>query len=234
MRDTTDGELLPCVEAGRVDDGDAAVVWLHGLGADGHDFEPIVPYLEVDSAHAVRFVFPHAPRRAVTINDGLVMPAWYDIREMSLKRDVDERGVRESALQIEALIAREKRRGVPAARIVLAGFSQGGAVAIHTALRHAERLAGLVALSTYLVLDEQLDAERSASNRALPVFMGHGDEDPMVPLRAGEIARDRLIAAGHPVDWRTYPMAHEVHPLEIRDIGAAIGRMLSGEAQAAT
>ena len=219
-------EYLPCVELAPPEQVGASVIWLHGLGADGHDFEPIVPYLEVDAALAVRFVFPHAPRRAVTINAGLLMPAWYDIKEISLKREIDVAGVQESAGQLSALIGREVERGVPEERIVLAGFSQGGAIALHVALRHPRRLAGLVALSTYLVCDEQLEQERSEANRDLPVFQAHGSGDPMVPLAAGESARDRLTELGYQVDWKTYPMGHEVHPLEIREIGAQLNRML--------
>jgi len=220
-------EYLPCVELAPPENAGASVIWLHGLGADGHDFEPIVPYLGVDAALAVRFVFPHAPHRAVTINAGLLMPAWYDIKEISLKREIDVDGVRESAGQVSALIAREVERGVPEERIVLAGFSQGGAIALHVALRHPRRLAGLVALSTYLVCDEQLDEEGSEANRDLPIFQAHGTGDPMVSPAAGELARDRLVELGYAVQWQTYPMGHEVHPLEIREVGAQLNRMLA-------
>lgn len=197
----------------------AAVIWLHGLGADGHDFEPIVPYLGTDDI-GVRFVFPHAPRRAVTINMGLIMPAWYDIRGLEAGSGVDEKGIRTSAAQVEALVGREKGRGLPAARIVLAGFSQGGVIALHAALRHEETLAGVMALSTYLPEVAALDAELAAANAALPVFQAHGVEDPMIPVQRGEQARDRLTALGHPVEFRTYPMQHEVCPDEITDIAA--------------
>ena len=224
------GEYLDCVEiepAGG--EAGAAVVWLHGLGADGHDFEPIVPYLGLRPDLRVRFVFPHAPRRPVTINMGMVMPAWYDIRELSLKREVDETGVHESAAQVGALIRRERDRGVPERRIVLAGFSQGGAIALHVGLRYPERLAGLLALSSYLVCDENLESERSEVARELPIFQAHGTADPMVPLAAGELARDRLRELGHAIEWKSYPMGHEVCPQEISDIGAVLNRFFSSQ-----
>ena len=207
--------LLPCVEIEPRGEARASIVWLHGLGANGHDFEPIVPLLELDD---VRFVFPHAPSIPVTINGGFVMPAWYDITELALKRGHDADGILRSAQQVRDLVARENERGVPCERIVLAGFSQGGAIATHVALRHDERLAGLVALSTYLVLGERLDAERSDVNHALPVFQGHGTHDPMVLLDRGEALRDRLVELGHPVAWHTYPMQHAVCPQEIADL----------------
>jgi len=213
--------LLSCVEIESPGGpAERSVIWLHGLGADGHDFEPIVPYLGLDEGLRVRFVFPHAPRIPVTVNLGMVMPAWYDIRQMDLRREHDEAGVRRSQGQVEALIRREVDRGVDAGRIVLAGFSQGGAIALHTALRHPARLAGVLALSTYLVCADSVEAERSAANAGVAVFQAHGTDDPMVPIERGEAARDRLAAWGHPVEWRTYPMGHQVHPEEIRDIGS--------------
>ena len=219
--------LLDCVEIEPQTPARSAVIWLHGLGADGHDFEPIVPHLGLDAAHAVRFVFPHASKRPVTINGGFVMPAWYDIRELSLSRDVDERGVLESAQQVLALIARENERGIAPRRIVLAGFSQGGAMALHVGLRYPERLAGIVALSTYLVCDEDLEDERSESNRDIPIFQGHGSMDPMVRPEAGQLALDRLQSLGYSVVFRAYPMGHEVHPQEILDVGNALNGMLA-------
>jgi phospholipase/carboxylesterase len=210
--------LLQCVE---VETGGAvrsAVIWLHGLGADGHDFEPIVPYLGMENL-GVRFVFPHAERRAVTINTGLIMPAWYDIRSLHLGVDIDERGIRDSAEQVARLVARERERGVAAARIVLAGFSQGGVIAVHVALRHKETLAGIMALSTYLPLIATVEDEIDPANGATPVLQAHGAGDPMIPLELGEAARDRLQALGHPLVWRCYPMQHEVSPDEIADIG---------------
>ena len=212
--------LLRCVEVEpSTGPADRAVIWLHGLGADGHDFEPLVPYLGLGRDHRVRFVFPHAPRIPVTINMGMVMPAWYDIVQMDLRRAHDEAGVRESQARVEALVRREHERGVPSSRIVLAGFSQGGAVALHTGLRHAERLAGVLALSTYLVCEDSLEAERSEANLDVPLFQAHGTSDPMVPVERGAAARDRLVELGYAVRWKTYPMEHQVHPDEIRDIG---------------
>jgi len=216
-------DLLPCVEVEPPrGPARAAVLWLHGLGADGRDFEPIVPHLRIDPARAVRFVFPHAPSRAVTINLGQRMPAWYDIRDLSDDRDADERGIHESTEQVRALIARENARGVPTSRIVLAGFSQGGAIALHAGLRHPDPLAGILALSTYLVRAESLEVERTEANRSTPVFQAHGTEDPMVPFVAGQMTRDRLVALGWRVDWRSYPMAHEVSPAEIMDVGRTL------------
>jgi phospholipase/carboxylesterase len=213
-------ELLKCVEVEPSRPAKSAVIWLHGLGADGHDFEPIVPYLGLDDRDDVRFVFPHAPRRPVTINMGLIMPAWYDVRGIDLRRDQDLRGIADSAAHVRGLVGRENARGIPAERIVLAGFSQGGAVALHVGLRYPERLAGLLALSCYLLLDETLEAERAEANRSTPIFQAHGTRDPMVPPDRGEAARDRLRELGYEVEWKTYPMAHEVHPQEIQDIGA--------------
>ncbi len=214
------GDLLPSVEVLTGESPSFAVIWMHGLGADGHDFEPIVPYLGLGEGSGVRFVFPHAPKRAVTINMGLITPAWYDIRAMELEREHDERGIRESAESIEALIAREKKRGLAAGSIALAGFSQGGAMALHVGLRHPEPLAGILALSCYLVGEASLESERSDANLSVPIFQAHGTQDPMVPLDRGAAARDRLVALGYDVAWNTYPMGHEVHPQEIQDIGA--------------
>jgi phospholipase/carboxylesterase len=197
----------------------AAVIWMHGLGADGHDFAPIVPELGLGAAAAVRFVFPHALPRPVTINRGMVMRAWFDIRSLDGPRLEDEAGVRESQRQIEALVDREKARGIPAARLVLAGFSQGGAMALHTGLRHPERLAGLLALSCALPLADRLAAEASPANRDVPIFMAHGRDDDLIPLTRARRAREVLVGLGYPVDWREYPMGHAVCPAEIRDIG---------------
>jgi phospholipase/carboxylesterase len=218
--------LLDCVEIDPQTPARSSVIWLHGLGADGHDFEPIVPQLGVVAEHAVRFIFPHAPKRAVTINGGFVMPAWYDIRAMSLGRDIDEQGVQQSAKQIHALIARENERGIPARRTVLAGFSQGGAMALHIGLRYPERLAGIVALSTYLVCDESLADERSEANRDVPIFQGHGSMDPMVRPELGQLSHDRLTSLGYQVVFKAYRMGHEVHPQEIVDVGNALNEML--------
>ncbi len=212
-------ELLRTVEIEPDNPARFSVVWLHGLGADGHDFEPIVPYLGLPRGLGVRFVFPHAPSRPVTINMGLIMPAWYDILGGDLRRDQDAEGIGRSADRISALLTRENERGVPSGRIVLAGFSQGGAIALHVGLRHPERLAGIMALSTYLVCEEDVEARRSEANAGNAVFAAHGEFDPMVPPARGEAARDRLKALGYAVTWRTYPMGHEVCPEEISDIG---------------
>jgi phospholipase/carboxylesterase len=217
-------ELLPAVE---LETGTAprhAVVWLHGLGADGNDFVPIAQ--ELDLGVAVRFVFPHAPLQPVTINGGYVMRAWYDIGYPDLTLKEDERGVRESQRAVEALVAREIERGVSPARIVLAGFSQGGAIALHAGLRHPAPLAGVLALSTYLPLPEKLDAERSAENAQTPVFMAHGIEDPIVPLKLGQSSCKQLLALGYPVEWHEYTMPHSVCTEEVQAIGAWLNRLL--------
>ena len=199
----------------------ASVIWLHGLGADGHDFEPIVPELRL--AQPVRFIFPHAPVRPVTINQGMRMRAWYDIYQFGGGPE-DEAGIRASQGLVEQIISGEKKRG--AAKIVLAGFSQGGAIVLQTALRHGERLAGVLALSTYLPLAATLAAERSEANRDLPIFMAHGQYDDIVPLARAEASRRALEALGYPVEWRTYPMPHSVCPPEIGHISAFLERVL--------
>jgi phospholipase/carboxylesterase len=203
----------------------AAVIWLHGLGADGHDFEPVVPELGLPASKPVRFIFPNAPQRPVTINMGMRMRAWYDILQLGGGTE-DEAGIRESQAQVEGLIAREVKRGIPHARIVLAGFSQGGAIVLQTALRHPHRLAGLMALSTYLPLSGTLSMERTAANGDLPVFMAHGSYDNMIPLQRAAQSRDALQALGYAVEWREYPMQHSVCPEEIADIAAFLLRVL--------
>lgn len=213
------GESLEAVELETAPAPRASVIWMHGLGADGHDFEPIVPALGLPEAPGVRFVFPHAPMRPVTINGGWVMRAWYDIRDDGGVRREDGPGVRTSQGQIEALIAREEARGVAAPRIVLAGFSQGGAMALHTGLRHPERLAGIMALSCSLPLADDAPAEASAASRGVPIFMAHGTADPVVPLARGARARDVLRQLGYQVDWREYSMPHAVCAEEVAHIG---------------
>jgi len=212
-------DLLPCVELEPAVPATASVVWLHGLGADGHDFEPVVPHLGLPAQAPVRFVFPHAPKIPVTLNGGFVMPAWYDIRDVDLRHRHDEAGIRKSALEVEALIAREGERGVAPDRIVLAGFSQGGAIALHVGLRHPHRLAGLIALSTYLVCGDDLEREASTANRETPILQVHGTEDPMVTHDRGVAARDALTALGYQVEWHEYPMQHQVCLEELQDIG---------------
>ena len=199
-----------------------SVIWLHGLGADGHDFEPIVPELAPGLQLPLRFVFPHAPLRRVTVNGGMTMRAWYDIVTLDRDGPQDESGIRGSADLLVGLVEREHDRGVPYDRIVLAGFSQGGAIAAHAALRFPHRLAGLMALSTYLPLQGSLDDEvfnnPSAQPRELPVFMAHGSFDPMLPMALGQHSRALLDAAGYRVEWHDYPMAHAVCAEEIADI----------------
>jgi phospholipase/carboxylesterase len=211
--------LLPAVEIASGANPTHAVIWMHGLGADGHDFEPVVDELDLDRLPPTRFVFPHAPERPVTINGGYVMRAWYDILTMDFSgRREDAAGVIESAAQIEALIARENARGIPDSRIVLAGFSQGGAIALHTGLRHRSRLAGILALSTYLPLADTLAAEASEANRSVPVFMAHGEADPVIPQAFSRQSADFLLAAGYPLAWRSYRMEHSLCMEELRDI----------------
>ena len=199
-----------------------AVIWLHGLGADGHDFEPVVPELRLPDSLPQRFVFPHAPIRPVTINAGMAMRAWYDIVTLDRDGPADEAGIRASAAILESLITREVGRGVPVHQIVLAGFSQGGAIALHTALRYPERLAGLMALSTWLPLTSCFQAEvvdnPAAGNRELPIFMAHGSFDPMLPIQMGRSSAALLEEAGFGVQWHDYPMAHAVCAEEIADI----------------
>jgi phospholipase/carboxylesterase len=197
-----------------------AVIWLHGLGADGHDFEPIVPELRL--RRAVRFVFPHAPVRPVTINNGVEMRAWYDIVGFDFRAE-DDTGIRASAAAVARLVDREIERGLAAERIVLAGFSQGGAIALHLALRESRRLAGVLALSTYLPLAATLAREKSAANAALPIFMAHGEYDPVIPVAQAEASRRFLEREGYAVDWHAYPMQHAVCAAEIAEIGAWLG-----------
>jgi phospholipase/carboxylesterase len=213
-------EMLETVEVETGPEPTAAVVWLHGLGADGHDFEPLVPELSWPGAPSIRFVFPHAPVRPVTINGGMPMRAWYDIMSLGSGRDHDGQGIADSVNQVARLVRRERDRGIAAGRIVLAGFSQGGAIALQLALRFPERLAGLIALSTYLLLDHRLAAEAHESNLGLPVFVGHGTQDPMVPHRLGEQLAGRLREMGCAVEWRSYAMPHSVCPQEVIDLAA--------------
>jgi len=222
-----DKTLLPCIEILTGKTPDAAVIWLHGLGADGNDFVPIVPELRLPPALAIRFVFPHAPVRPVTINNGFPMRAWYDVLAADIASRADLAGVGASQQAIEALIARETARGIAARRIVLAGFSQGGAIALHTGLRHRERLAGIVALSTYLVAADRLAAEAAPANRDAPIFMAHGDADPMIRPEWGESSRRMLEASGYRVEWHAYRMQHAVVMEEIQAIGAFLSRVLA-------
>lgn len=224
-------ELLPTVEIETGDHPECAVIWLHGLGADGHDFEPIVDELDLDALPAIRFVFPHAPTRPVTINGGYVMRAWYDIvsPDFSQRRE-DAQGVRDSALQIEALIARENARGIADDHIVLAGFSQGGAIALHTGLRHAQRLAGILALSTYVPLADTLAAEAHAANRDVPIFMAHGHGDTVIPYEFGQRSGELLQTQGYPLEWHPYFAEHTVCMEELRDIETWLHQVFAARA----
>jgi len=222
-------KLLETIEIETGKNPTASVIWMHGLGADGNDFVPIVGELGFANAPAVRFVFPHAPMRPVTINNGYVMRAWYDVSFGDLEgksRRADEKGVREAQAQIDALIGREEKRGIAAANILLAGFSQGGAIALHTGLRHPRKLAGVMALSTYLPLGESLPAEASAANKDTPIFMAHGLSDPVVPLMMGAGSMTFLTGLGYSVEWHQYPMQHSVCPREIEDISVWLRKVL--------
>ena len=204
---------------------DRAVIWLHGLGASGHDFEPVVPQLGLADDMAVRFIFPHAPNIPVTVNGGMVMPAWYDILEMSLERKVDVNQIEASAQQIQDLITREIERGVSPEHIVIAGFSQGGAVAYHVALGYSKRLAGFMALSTYFATNDSINY--SAVNQDMPILIEHGTHDPVVPVILGEQAQQLLSAKGYNVAYNTYPMAHQVCMPQIQNIGKWLNKVLA-------
>ena len=222
-------EYLETIEIETAPNPTATVIWMHGLGADGNDFAPMVPELRLGSAPAIRFVFPHAPMIPVTINNGYVMRAWYDVSYGDLEgksRQADEKGVRASQAEIEKLIAREVARGIRANKIVIAGFSQGGAIALHTGLRHAAPLAGIMALSTYLPAPHTLPAEAAAANRDIALLYAHGSDDQVIPIAMAETSRQTLNAAGYRVDWHEYPMQHSVCLEEIRDISAWLQTVL--------
>jgi phospholipase/carboxylesterase len=204
-----------------------AVIWLHGLGADGNDFVPIVNELDLSGCPPIRFVFPHAPSMPVTMNNGYVMRAWYDILGPDLIKREDEAGLRKSQAAVEALIEREKARGIPAERIVLAGFSQGCAMTLQTALRHPQKLAGLLCLSGYLPLNAKVAAERHPANHDTPVFLAHGRSDHVIALARAEQTRDALLALGYPVEWHEYMMQHSVCAEELDDIAAWLKRVLN-------
>lgn len=206
----------------------AAVIWLHGLGADGNDFVPIIPELDLPRDAAIRFVFPHAPVRPVTLNGGLPMRAWYDITGLSADDRQDAAGIRASQRRVLDYIAAQRAAGIDDARIVLAGFSQGGAITLHTGMRLERPLAGLIALSAYLPLHETLDAEATDAGRVTPLFIAHGKHDPIVPFQWGEATAQGLTERGYDVRWRRYAMAHEVSEEEIADLGAFLRERLSG------
>ena len=210
--------LLDCVQVQTSRTPAATVLWLHGLGADGYDFVPAVRELEAAGAPPARWIFPHAPMMPVTINNGFVMRAWYDIRTADLAHREDEAGVRASQAAVEALLDEQARLGTPRGRIVLAGFSQGAAITLHTGLRQAEPLAGLVALSGYLPLADRFATERHAASAGVPILMAHGSEDPVVPVARGRASRDLLVSLGHTVRWHEYPMPHSVCAEELEAI----------------
>ena len=224
-------QILETVEVSTGSDPQYSVIWLHGLGADGHDFEPIVPELDL-SGLSMRFVFPHAPIRPVTLNGGMPMRAWFDILDLDRDGRVDEQGIRSSAAQVEALIQRENQRGIPDERLVLAGFSQGGAIALHLGLRRPSALAGIMALSTYMPLARTLEAEASDMAKDIPMFMAHGRQDPVLPIGLGELARDRLLERGQSLQWHAYDMPHAVCNKEIHDIGAWLRSLFVRDAHA--
>lgn len=225
----TSTRLLECIEQETGPNPQRAVIWLHGLGADGHDFAPIVPELDLRGVPATRFVFPHAPVQPVTINGGMAMRAWYDIiaTDVGIGRREDENGIRASEAMVRALIARENERGIDSRHIVLAGFSQGCAMTLHTGLRYEQPLAGLMALSGYLPLADTLAAQRHASNNATPIFMAHGTHDPMIAVDRAQASCTALQQLGYEVSWHTYPMAHAVCPQEIADIGGFLRQVLA-------
>ena len=220
---------LETIEIQTGPDPRASVIWMHGLGADGNDFVPIVPELGLPPTLPVRFVFPHAPMQPVTINVGMVMRAWYDVFDLEGRRGEDEAGIRASQGQVEALIAQEKGRAIPAARIVLGGFSQGGAIALQTGLRYPERLAGIAALSCNLPLAGSLAAEASPANRDVPIFMAHGQYDDLIPVARPRRSRDLLLELGFKVAWHEYPMGHAVCAEEIRDLAAWLQEVVGSQ-----
>ena len=219
--------LLPCIEIEPAEQATATVIWLHGLGADGNDFAGIVPALNLPESAAIRFIFPHAPERPVTVNNGWVMRAWYDILEMNISRKVDTASLLESAEQISDLVRRETDRGIPAERIVLAGFSQGGAVAYQAGLAYPQPLAGILALSTYVPCEQSLREALQPDNRALPVMIAHGSQDDVVPAQLGEAAIELLKELGFAPQWRTYPIDHSVSLDEISMISSWLKNVLN-------
>ncbi len=218
--------LLDCIELETGPNPKHTVIWLHGLGADGHDFEPIVPELVPKSWAPLRFLFPNAPMRAITVNGGMRMRGWYDIGGVDIASKQDAVGVRASIAGINALIAREGERGTPPGRIILAGFSQGGAITLAAGLRQPVPLLGLIALSTYLPLNTTFPEEAAAESRSVPIFMAHGRFDPVVPEALGLMSRDWIRALGNSVEWKSYPMPHSVCAEEIRDISKWLGERL--------
>ncbi len=219
--------MLDCITLEPDSPATACVLWLHGLGADGNDFVPIVPELNLPAGHGVRFVFPNAPTMPVTINGGYVMRAWYDIVSAELDKRADEAGVRRSQALVEALVAEQRGKGIASERILLAGFSQGGVIALQTGLRYPEKLAGIMALSTYLAAADSLGTEASAANRQIPLFMAHGSMDPVIPVALAKLSKARLETHGYKVEWHEYGMPHSVCVEEVDDIAAFLKRVLA-------
>jgi len=219
--------MLDCITLEPDSPATACVIWMHGLGADGNDFVPIIPELNLPAGHSVRFVFPNAPTMPVTINGGYVMRAWYDIVSAELDKRADEGGVRRSQALIEELIADQRSKGIASARILLAGFSQGGVIALQSGLRHPEKLAGIMALSTYLACADSLGVEASAANRQIPLFMVHGSMDPVIPVALARLSKARLETHGYQVEWHEYGMPHSVCAEEVDDIAAFLKRVLA-------
>lgn len=219
--------MLDCITFEPDSPATACVIWMHGLGADGNDFVPIIPELNLPTGHSIRFVFPNAPTMPVTINGGYVMRAWYDIVSAELDKRADEGGVRRSQALIEELIADQRSKGIASARILLAGFSQGGVIALQSGLRHPEKLAGIMALSTYLACADSLGVEASAANRQIPLFMVHGSMDPVIPVALARLSKARLETHGYQVEWHEYGMPHSVCAEEVDDIAAFLKRVLA-------
>lgn len=220
-------ELLEVIQQDTGTSPRYAVIWLHGLGADGHDFEPIVPELGLSESTPVRFIFPHAPTRPVTVNGGMVMRAWYDITGMDLDADVDEAGINKSSSRLRRLIQATVDSGIPSNRIVLAGFSQGGVVALHTGLQYPDKLAGVIGLSTYVAMPDTIRRSAGDANTDIPIFMAHGRFDPVIPFSLGKQSKDFLVDRGYPVQWHEYPMEHSVYPDEIRDLAGWLNEIVT-------
>ena len=220
-------DMLDCITLEPSTSATACVIWMHGLGADGNDFVPMVPELGLPKGHPVRFIFPNAPTMPVTINGGYVMRAWYDILSAELDKRADENGVRNSAVAIDELIADQCGKGIASNRVVLAGFSQGGVIALQTGLRYPEKLGGIMALSTYLACAETIGAEASSANRDLPIFYAHGSTDPVIAIALAKLSKARLDTHGYKVEWHEYGMPHSVCAEEIDDIAAFLKRVLA-------
>lgn len=219
-------QQLPAIELETGAQPTHTILWMHGLGADGNDFVPIIHELELPPDAAIRFIFPHAPKQPVSINQGFVMRAWYDIKNINLNHYEDEAGIRSSQHAITAMIARENQRGVPSTNIVLAGFSQGGVMALQVGLRHSDKLAGIMALSSYLPLAHTLVKEAHSANTSTPIFMAHGSYDPIVPILLAKTSRQQLLEAGYQVEWHEYPMEHSVCAEELIDISKWLRQVL--------